>query len=207
MYIAIYPSGAMHLRLQHLHLTGRCPSKSVEKTSYEIWTGNVPKLSFVKIWECEAYVRKLIPEKCSVQNCSTLRVQDSKLPTHESREFLSKGNSGSKVDLEEVQDVQVSLTPTEAVEERLDSRDVIVSQSVQDTPISEDVVPRRSTRSNFGRDPDRYHDLYLIENDEPSSYKEPMMGPDFEKWLVAMNFEMDSMYRNQVWTLVDPHSP
>ncbi|XP_074303638.1 uncharacterized protein LOC141638108 [Silene latifolia] len=41
----------------------RCPSKSAEKTSYEIWTGSVPKLSFMKIWGCEAYVRKLIPEK------------------------------------------------------------------------------------------------------------------------------------------------
>ena len=33
----------------------RCPSKSVEKTSYEIWSGKVPNLSFLKIWGCEAY--------------------------------------------------------------------------------------------------------------------------------------------------------
>ncbi|XP_074302883.1 uncharacterized protein LOC141637218 [Silene latifolia] len=41
----------------------RCSSKSVEKTPYEIWTGNVPKMSFLKIWSCETFARKLIPEK------------------------------------------------------------------------------------------------------------------------------------------------
>ena len=28
----------------------RVPSKSVDKTSYEIWTGKTPGLSFLKIW-------------------------------------------------------------------------------------------------------------------------------------------------------------
>ncbi|PKI50107.1 hypothetical protein CRG98_029503 [Punica granatum] len=31
-----------------------------------------------------------------------------------------------------------------------------------------------------------------------------MTGPDSEKWLEAMRSEMESMYTNQVWTLVDP---
>ena len=30
------------------------------------------------------------------------------------------------------------------------------------------------------------------------------MGPDSEKWLLAMKSEMQSMYDNQVWTLIDP---
>ena len=30
------------------------------------------------------------------------------------------------------------------------------------------------------------------------------MSPDFEKWLQAMKSEMQSMYNNQVWNLVDP---
>ena len=29
------------------------------------------------------------------------------------------------------------------------------------------------------------------------------MGPDSEKWLLAMKSEMQSMYNNQVWTLID----
>ena len=39
------------------------PSKSVEKTPYEIWTGKSPKLSFLEIWGCEAYVKRLTSDK------------------------------------------------------------------------------------------------------------------------------------------------
>ena len=31
-----------------------------------------------------------------------------------------------------------------------------------------------------------------------------MKGPDSEKWLLPMKFEMQSMYDDQVWTLIDP---
>jgi hypothetical protein len=34
----------------------RAPSKYVEKTPHEIWTGKCPGLSFLKVWGCEAYV-------------------------------------------------------------------------------------------------------------------------------------------------------
>ena len=36
------------------------PSKAVEKTPYEIWTGKRPSLSFLKIWGCEAYVKRQV---------------------------------------------------------------------------------------------------------------------------------------------------
>ena len=41
----------------------RVPTKSVDKTPYEIWTGRVPNLSFLKIWGCEVYVKRLISDK------------------------------------------------------------------------------------------------------------------------------------------------
>jgi hypothetical protein len=51
----------------------------------------------------------------------------------------------------------------------------------------------------------RYGDkVLLLDNDEPATYKEAMMGPDSVKWLNAMKSEIESMYENQVWTLVDP---
>ena len=49
-----------------------------------------------------------------------------------------------------------------------------------------------------------YGDVELIGLDEPTSYQEAVQGPDSEKWLEAMRSEMESMYTNQVWTLVDP---
>ena len=36
----------------------RAPSKSVETTPYELWFSKKPKLSFLKVWGCDAYVKK-----------------------------------------------------------------------------------------------------------------------------------------------------
>ena len=37
----------------------RAPSKSVEITPYELWFGKKPKLSFLKVWGCDACVKKV----------------------------------------------------------------------------------------------------------------------------------------------------
>ena len=39
------------------------PSKSVETTTYELWFSKKPKLSFLKVWGYDAYVKKLQPDK------------------------------------------------------------------------------------------------------------------------------------------------
>jgi hypothetical protein len=41
----------------------RVPTKSVERTQYEIWTGKHLRLSFLKVWGCEAYVKHLMSNK------------------------------------------------------------------------------------------------------------------------------------------------
>ena len=46
--------------------------------------------------------------------------------------------------------------------------------------------------------------MFIINNDEPTTYKEVLLDKDSEKWLQAMNSEMDSIYENEVLTLVDP---
>ena len=66
---------------------------------------------------------------------------------------------------------------------------------------------RRTSRER--RKPQRYgfyideeHDQ-IIDNDDPTSFDEAMRDIDSAKWLEAMKCEMDSMYQNQVWDLVD----
>ena len=44
----------------------------------------------------------------------------------------------------------------------------------------------------------------LIDQDEPTTYQEAITCTDSDKWLGAMKAEMDSMYENQLWNLVDP---
>ena len=44
-------------------ILNKIPSKAVQKTPYEIWTGRDPKLYFLKIWGCEAYVKRQASDK------------------------------------------------------------------------------------------------------------------------------------------------
>ena len=39
------------------------PSKSVETTPYELWFGKKHQLSFLKVWDCDAYVKKFQHDK------------------------------------------------------------------------------------------------------------------------------------------------
>ncbi|KAL0462539.1 UNVERIFIED_CONTAM: Retrovirus-related Pol polyprotein from transposon TNT 1-94 [Sesamum latifolium] len=47
------------------------------------------------------------------------------------------------------------------------------------------------------------YDIFLLDMDEPTTYKAAMASADSEKWLIAMKYEMESMYDNKVWNLVD----
>ncbi|KAJ8766289.1 hypothetical protein K2173_022348 [Erythroxylum novogranatense] len=47
------------------------------------------------------------------------------------------------------------------------------------------------------------NDVLLIEDNEPTTYEDVLKTSESEKWLHAMKSEMDSMYENQVWTLVE----
>ena len=46
-------------------------------------------------------------------------------------------------------------------------------------------------------------DINLIEEYEPATYEETIQGIDFALWQDVLKSEMDYMYTNQVWTLVD----
>ena len=99
----------------------RIPSKAVEKTPYELWTGKRPGLSFLKIWGCEAYVKRQASDKLASKSDKCLFVGYPKetkgyyfyIPSENKvfvahngvfleREFISKRVSGSKTSLEEV---------------------------------------------------------------------------------------------------------
>ena len=121
------------------------------------------------------------------------------------KEFLSKELSGRKIELDEVVEpllqpvssaVQkdVSMTPT-SVEEETNDSDHEVSDQVT-------IEPHGSTRVRTT--PEWYGNPFLevlLDNDEPTSYGEAMVGPNSDKWLEAMKFEMGSMYENKLWTL------
>jgi hypothetical protein len=100
----------------------RVPTKSVERTPYEIWTGKHPGLSFLKDWRCETYVKCLMSDKLALKsdkcffvgytretkgyyfyNKAEDKVFVGRNGVFMEKEFLSKEVSGSKVQLEEIQ--------------------------------------------------------------------------------------------------------
>jgi hypothetical protein len=197
----------------------RVPTKSVERTPYEIWTGKHLGLSFLNVWGCEAYVKCLMSDKLTPKSDKCFFVgyrretkgyyfynkAESKVfvacnGIFLEKEFLSKGVSWSKVQLEEIREIPKNVSaPTDPIQE------------VQDVvpPDIEAPAPCRSIRAchatkKFTLLPTERRHILLLENDEPMAYTEVMMGPDYEKWLRAMESEIESMNYNQVWNLVDP---
>ena len=99
----------------------RTPSKSVEMTLYELWFGKKPKLLFLKVWGCDAYVDRILPEKLEPkeENCifieypnktigytfylrSEGKVFVTKNGSFLEKGFLSKELSVRKIELDEV---------------------------------------------------------------------------------------------------------
>ena len=52
----------------------RVPSKAVKKTPYQMWTGQRPSLSILKIWGCEAYVKRQVSNKLEPKSDKSLFV-------------------------------------------------------------------------------------------------------------------------------------
>ena len=126
------------------------------------------------------------------------------------KEFLSKGVSSRKVKLDEVIEPSLlGMASSAAVKivPELTSLDEEGTNDNQDheTPEEDTTVLRRSTRMRTT--PELYGNpvmnVMVVDNDDPATYDEAMMGSDSNKWLEAMKSEMESMYENQVWTLVD----
>ncbi|KAK1618948.1 hypothetical protein QYE76_024465 [Lolium multiflorum] len=205
----------------------RAPSKSVEMTPYELWFNKKPKMSFLKVWGCEAYVKKLQPDKLEpkAEKCvfigypketigyfyhrSEGKIFVAKNGTFLEKEFLTKEVTRRKVELDEIDESSlidqssavpenVPVPPTSSTEEANDD----------DHETSNEIAtePRRSTRERAT--PDWYDpclNVMIVDNndEDPATYEEAMMSPDSNKWQEAMKSEMGSMYDNKVWTLVD----
>ena len=51
-----------------VYLLDRVPSKSVEPTPYEIWSGKKPILSYLRIWGYPAYVKRIELDKLGAKS-------------------------------------------------------------------------------------------------------------------------------------------
>ncbi|GJU47611.1 retrotransposon protein, putative, ty1-copia subclass [Tanacetum coccineum] len=112
--------------------------------------------------------------------------------------LISQEASGRAVELEEIHDEDISLS-------KITSEHLIEVESLEP---QEDVAPTyRSVRIHRALEclclNVEVEEHSLVDFNEPTNYKVALLDPESEKWLDAMNAEMQSMQDNQVSHLVD----
>ncbi|GJU38117.1 retrotransposon protein, putative, ty1-copia subclass [Tanacetum coccineum] len=173
------------------------PTKKVDKTPYEVWYGKVPNLSYLKVWGCEALMKRDMPDKLEQRSVKCIFIgysketmgyyfyfpPENKIVVGRYAEFfekclISQEISGRAVDLEEIQEEE-DTTPSE-----------ITSNIPQDV-------------GGFEPPQEEVEEHSLGDLGEPANYKAAMLDPESKRWVDAMNTEMQSMIDNMVWVLVD----
>ncbi|TYK02840.1 gag/pol protein [Cucumis melo var. makuwa] len=206
-----------------VHILNNVPSKSVSETPFELWRGRKPSLSHFRIWGCPAHVLVTNPKKLEPRSrlCQFVgypketrgglffdpqenRVFVSTNATFLEEDHMRNHKPRSKLVLSEATDESTRVVdevgPSSRVDETTTSGQSHPSQSLR--------MPRRSGR--VVSQPNRYLGLtetqVVIPDDgveDPLSYKQAMNDVDKDQWVKAMDLEMESMYFNSVWELVD----
>ncbi|GJY20048.1 retrovirus-related pol polyprotein from transposon TNT 1-94 [Tanacetum coccineum] len=194
------------------------PTKKVDKTPYELWYGKVPNLSYLKVWGCEALVKRDTPDKLQQRSVKCIFIgypketmgyyfyfpPENKIVVARYAEFFEKNLitqevSRRAIDLEEIQDEDTS--PSEITSK------IPIEVEGFELPQEEVISIRRPERTH--RAPDRLclnvevEEHSLGDLNEPTSYKATMLDSESNKWIDAMNAEIQSMIDNMVWVLVD----
>nr|GEU40137.1 hypothetical protein [Tanacetum cinerariifolium] len=152
------------------------PFKKVDKTPYELWYGKVLKLSYLKVWGCEALVKRDTLDKLQQRSVKYAEFFEKNLITQEV--------SGRAVDLKEIQDED---TPPS----KITSEIPMVVEGFE--PPQEEAIPiRRSERTH--RAPNHLclnvevEEHSLGDLNEANSYKVVM-----SKWIFKKKTNMDGI--------------
>ncbi|GJZ16614.1 retrotransposon protein, putative, ty1-copia subclass [Tanacetum coccineum] len=164
------------------------PTKKVEKTPYEVWHGQAPKLSYLKVWGCEALVKR-----------DTLTKPDKLEPRSIKCIFIGypKETIGYSFYYPPENKVLVARN-AEFLENSLITQEA--SGSLEDL----EIIQEEDTHPSI--DTSLHHEEDDLEIDEPQSDIIPifaLLDLESDKWLNAMNVGMQSMKDNEVWDLVD----
>nr|GFB82597.1 retrotransposon protein, putative, Ty1-copia subclass [Tanacetum cinerariifolium] len=185
----------------------------VDKTPYELWHGKVSNLSYLKVWGCEAHVKRHTLDKLQQRSVKCIFVGYPKKTIG----YYFYYPSENKIVVERYADFLEKDFILQKESERiieLEDEDILPSENTSEHPIEEesfapivsregDVIPvRRSVRTHKAPDrlclyvdidPDRLcfnvevEEHSLGDLNEPANYKAALSDPKFEKWLVAMN--------------------
>nr|GEX29117.1 retrovirus-related Pol polyprotein from transposon TNT 1-94 [Tanacetum cinerariifolium] len=170
------------------------PNKKVKKTPYEVWHGQALKLSYLKVWSCKALVKRdtlTKPEKLEPRSIKCIFIGYPK----ETMGYPFYCPPGNKVLVaQNAEFLKNSLITQEA------------SGSLEDLKIIQEEYMHPSIDTSLYHEED-YQEINEPQRDlgEPANYKAALLDPESEKWLNAMNVEMQSIKDNEVWVLVELH--
>ncbi|GJT32829.1 retrotransposon protein, putative, ty1-copia subclass [Tanacetum coccineum] len=188
------------------HILNMVPTKKVDKTPYEVWHGQAPKLSYLKVWGCEALVKRdtlTKPDKLEPKAFKCIFVgypketmgycfyypPENKVFIARNAEFfenyiINQEASRSLEDLEIIQEEYTHPSIDTSLNHEEDDQEIDEPQS--------DINPIcRSTRKR--NTPDRMclyidaEELKLEDLSEPANYKATLLDPASDKWLNVMN--------------------
>ncbi|GKD36813.1 retrotransposon protein, putative, ty1-copia subclass [Tanacetum coccineum] len=190
------------------------PTKKVDKTPYELWYGKVHNLSYLKVWGCEALVKRDTPDKLQQRSVKCIFIgypketmgyyfyfpPENKIVVARYAEFFEKNLitqevSGRAIDLEEIQDEDTS--PSEITSE--------IPMEVEGfkRPQEEVILVRRSEGTHQA--PDRLclnveaEEHILGDLNEPTIYKAVLVDlpPGYKtigsKWIFKKNTDIDGI--------------
>ncbi|GJS28341.1 retrotransposon protein, putative, ty1-copia subclass [Tanacetum coccineum] len=158
------------------------PTKKVDKTPYELWYGKVPNMSYLKVWGCETLMKRDTLDKLQQRSVKCIFIRYPK----ETMGYYFYFPPENKI-------VVASEIPMEV--------------EGFEPPQEEVILVRRSERTHRALDHlclnVEAEEQSLGDLNEPTSYKASVLDSESNKWINAMNAEIQSMMNNMVWVLVD----
>ncbi|GJX67536.1 retrotransposon protein, putative, ty1-copia subclass [Tanacetum coccineum] len=154
-------------------------TKKVEKTPYKVWHGQAPKLSYLRVWGCEALVKQ-----------DTLTKPDKLEPRSIKCIFVGYPK--------ETMGYSIYYPPENKVLVARNAKFLENSLITQEASLQRQEMPPNCMCLYINTEEHKLGDL-----GEPSNYKVALLDPESDKWLNAMNVEIQSMKDNEIWDLVD----
>ncbi|GJX10475.1 retrotransposon protein, putative, ty1-copia subclass [Tanacetum coccineum] len=164
-------------------------TKKVDKTPYKLWYGKVPNLSYLKVWGCEALVKRDTPDKLQQRSVKCIFIGYPK----ETMGYYFYFPPENKIVVARYAEFFEKNLITQEV-----SRRAVDHKEIQD----EDTSPSEIT-SEIPMEVEEAKEHSLGDLNELTSYKAAMLDSESNKWIDAMNAEIQSMMDNMVWILVD----
>ena len=216
-----------------VYILNQVPSKSVPKTPYELIYGKKPSLRHFRVWGCKAEVRPFIPSTRKLDSktvsgffigyCIGSRGSRFYCPNHSTRivesdravyleDELDSGSVVPRVTAFREEQVLIPLAPVSGETSSVAPHDEPVQPVTEDVePVEEieEIPVRRSQRARRPAISNDYlvylqeHEYDVVDDTDPINFSQALSSPNSAEWIDAMQDELASMHKNEVWDLVE----